>query len=220
MTCQWRKFLKSMITCIIFTYNKHEYELIKIRIQVINACYQTAHLLFLISRVFSPSLHFPKSYSSSPFRLPSLSLFRFRHSSFLFFRSISFLQFFFFSLPQFFFFSLTRFRSLPHVFSLTYPPFFTSSIFFLFPWFPSILLSSTASSFLSLLFLLLISLVISIFSRIPPHALSLSLSLYRSISLSLSISLLPLSFNWHFLSLIFSLNSCLSLYPYFYHSVS
>ena len=30
--------------------------------------FATAHLLFLISCVFSPSLHFPKSYSSSPFR--------------------------------------------------------------------------------------------------------------------------------------------------------
>ena len=39
MTCQWRKFLKSMITCLIFTENKHEYELIRVRIQVINACY-------------------------------------------------------------------------------------------------------------------------------------------------------------------------------------
>ena len=39
MTCQWTKFLKSMITYIIFILNKHEYELIKIRVQVINACY-------------------------------------------------------------------------------------------------------------------------------------------------------------------------------------
>ena len=59
MTCQWRKFLKSMITCIIFTYNKHEYELIKIRIQVINACYHylTSNIAFLHLLMCGPPTH-------------------------------------------------------------------------------------------------------------------------------------------------------------------
>ena len=49
-----------------------------------------------------------------------------------FFCSVSFLKLFFFSLPQFFFLSLTRSCSLLHIFSL--PPFFTSFVFFLFPF--------------------------------------------------------------------------------------
>ena len=110
-----------------------------------------------------------------------------------------FLTTFFVSLPQFFFLSLSRSCSLLHVFSLTYPPFFMFSVFFLFPFsvFRFVLSHhrtfSLSNFFPSLTnFFPITSLIITVIARYLSNISRISLSPSLAFPLSLCIFLISL----------------------------